>query len=145
MGAIDLRLRRLERARRDRHGVFFLAMGRDDAEIETAIANGRASLTLQPGDLVVRLRWRGEDVPQSRWILTPWSQPDIGETLSKDERSALDEECDRLREEVLRKNEVPQTRLAGVTVASSKFAASGPSDQWSDEQLIASILGEPVD
>jgi hypothetical protein len=73
MAAIDLRLRRLERARRDHYGVFFLAIGRDDAEIETAIANARASLTLQPNDLAVRLKWHGENMPPSRWILTRWS------------------------------------------------------------------------
>jgi hypothetical protein len=72
---IDMRLRRLERARRDHHGVFFLAIGRDDEEIEAAIAHARASLTLQLNDLVVRLPWHEDSVPQSRWILIRQSGP----------------------------------------------------------------------
>jgi hypothetical protein len=50
VAVLDLRLRRLERARRDHHGVFFLAIGRDDAEIEAAIADACASLALQLND-----------------------------------------------------------------------------------------------
>jgi hypothetical protein len=57
VAVLDLRLRRLERARRDHHGVFFLAIGRDDTEIEAEIANARANLTLQLNDIVVRLPW----------------------------------------------------------------------------------------
>ena len=58
--AFDLRVRRLERARRpDGGGVFFLAMGRDDVEVEAAISEARANLTLQSGDTVVRLKWPG--------------------------------------------------------------------------------------
>jgi hypothetical protein len=82
MAVLDFRLRRLECTRRDHHGVFFLAVGRDDAKIEAAIANNGK--------------------PPSR------------------------------------------ARLAGVAITSSRFAASGPVSQWSDEQLIAGILGEPV-
>jgi hypothetical protein len=139
MTALDFRLRRLERARRDHHGVFFLAVGRDDAEIEAAIADACASLTLRLNDLVVRLPWHEDNMPQSRWILTRWSQPGVGETLSKAERTALEE-----RTEQLRGKPPSRARLAGVAITSSKFAASGPIAQWSDEQLIAGILGEPV-
>jgi hypothetical protein len=139
VAVVDLRLRRLERARRDHHGVFFLAIGRDDTEIEAAIANARARLTLQLNDLVVRLPWHEDNMPQSRWILTRWSQPGVGETLSKAERNALEE-----RTEQLCGKPPSRSRLAGVAITSSKFAASGPVAQWSDEQLIAGILGEPV-
>jgi hypothetical protein len=78
-------------------------------------------------------------MPQSRWILTRWSQPGVGETLSKAERTALEE-----RTEQLSGKPPSRAQLAGVSITSSKFAASGPITQWSDEQLIAGILGEPV-
>jgi hypothetical protein len=35
--------------------LFFLAIGRDEAEIESAIADARASFTLHLNDLIVRL------------------------------------------------------------------------------------------
>jgi hypothetical protein len=34
-------------------------MGRDDVEVEAAISEARANLTLQSGDTVVRLKWPG--------------------------------------------------------------------------------------
>lgn len=142
MAVLDLRLRRLERARRDHHGVFFLAVGRDDAEIDATIALARASLTLQPNDLVVRLPWHEESVSQSRWILTRWSQPGVGETLSKAEKLALEEQAERQHEAILRGEAPSRRRLDGVAITSLKFADA--MEQWSDEQLIAGILGEPV-
>jgi hypothetical protein len=77
-------------------------------------------------------------MPQSRWIVTRWSQPGVGETLSKAERTALDDQVDQLH------GKTSRARLTGVAITSSRFAASAPIDQWSDEQLIAGILGEPV-
>lgn len=81
-------------------------------------------------------------MPQSRWILTRWSQPGVGETLSKAEKLALEEQAERQHEAILRGEAPSRQRLAGVAITSLKFA--GPMEQWSDEQLIAGILGEPV-
>lgn len=119
--------------------MFFLAIGRDDAEIAAAIDGARANLTLQLNDIVVRLPWPEGTIPQSRWILRRWSLPGVGETLSKAELKAFDDQIDQMH------GKPPcRARLAGVAITSSRFASSGPMDQWSDEQLIAGILGEPV-
>jgi hypothetical protein len=139
MAAIDLRVRQLERARRDHHGVFFLAMGRDDAEIEAAITDARAKLTLQSGDIVVPLQWAGQQVPPSRWIVTSWGQPGIAGALSKAERAALDDAIDRRREYIAQQLAPFRAEMPSGPQESPRGAA-----QWSDEQLIAAILGKPV-
>jgi hypothetical protein len=134
--AFDLRVRRLERARRpDGGGVFFLAMGRGDVEIEAAISATRANLTLQSGDTVVRLKWAGAQKPASRWIVSSLEEPRAPGALTKTERAALDLEIDRLRESI-----APRLR---------EFRPGmGPQysglDQMSDEQLIARILGKAL-
>jgi hypothetical protein len=96
---LDLRVRRLERARRpDGGGVFFLAMGRDDVEVEAATSEARANLRLQSGDTVVRLKWAGAQKPASRWIVSSLEEPRASGALTKAERAALDLEIDRFRE-----------------------------------------------
>jgi hypothetical protein len=138
MAAIDLRVRRLEHARRDHDGVFFLAIGRDEAEIERTIADARAKLALQSGDIVVRLLRIGQEVPSSRWIVSSWGQLGLAGALSKAERAALDDEIDRLREMLAAKLAPFEAEMA------SKPQEPSGADQWTDEQLIAAILGKPV-
>src|SRR5215207_3582595 len=67
--AIETRLRKLEAKRRPAGGVFFLAWGRSEAEIERALANAKARGEVGQGDTVVRALWTGHNGgPASRWI-----------------------------------------------------------------------------
>src|SRR5215203_4845325 len=54
---IETRLRKLEAKRRPLGGVFFLAWGRDEAEIERAVANAKAQGEVGRGDTLVRALW----------------------------------------------------------------------------------------
>ena len=80
---IQMRLRKLEGARRT--GVFFLAWGRDDAEIARNLDEARARGIVGRGDLVVRAHWNGRNgPPPSRWIvgrMREWSDEE-GEALT---------------------------------------------------------------
>ena len=79
---IAMRLRQLEGARRT--GVFFLAWGRDDAEIARQLDEARARGIVGRGDLIVRAHWNGRNGPPlSRWIvggMREWSDEE-GEAL----------------------------------------------------------------
>ena len=78
-----MRLRKLEGARR--RGVFFLAWGRDDAEIAGQLDEARARGIVGRGDLIVRAHWNGRNgPPPSRWIvgrMREWSDEE-GEALT---------------------------------------------------------------
>ena len=82
---IQMRLRKLEGARRT--GVFFLAWGRDDAEIAGQLDEARARGIVGRGDLIVRAHWNGRNGPPlSRWIvgrMRQWSDEE-GEALIAD-------------------------------------------------------------
>ena len=80
---IEMRLRKLEGARR--RGVFFLAWGRDDAEIARNLDEARARGIVGCRDLIVRAHWnRHNGLPPSRWIvgrMREWSDEE-GEALT---------------------------------------------------------------
>ena len=65
--------------------VFFLAWGRDDAEIAGQLDEARARGVVGRGDLVVRAHWNGRNgPPPSRWIvgrMREWSNEE-GEALT---------------------------------------------------------------
>jgi hypothetical protein len=79
---IQMRLGKLEGARRT--GVFYLAWGRDDAEIADQLDEARARGIVGRGDLVLRAHWNGRNGPPlSRWIvgrMREWSDEE-GEAL----------------------------------------------------------------
>jgi hypothetical protein len=80
---IQMRLGKLEGARRT--GVFFLAWGRDDAEIAGQLDEARGRGMVGRGDLIVRAHWNGRNSPPlSRWIvgrMREWSDEE-GEALT---------------------------------------------------------------
>ena len=80
---IQMRLRKLEGARCA--GVFFLAWGRDEAEIAGQLDEARAKGIVGRGDLIVRGHWNGNNgPPPSRWIvgrMREWSDEE-GEALT---------------------------------------------------------------
>jgi hypothetical protein len=88
---IQMRLRKLEGARRT--GVFFLAWGRDDAEIASNLDQASARGIVGRGDLIVRAHWSARNgPPPSRWIvgrMREWSDEE-GEALTAEmERRAM--------------------------------------------------------
>ena len=123
---IAMRLRKLEGARRT--GVFFLAWGRDDAEIAGQLDEARARGIVGRGDLVVRAHWNGRNgPPPSRWIVGRIRQ------WSDEEGEALTAEMDR--------------RIA----AKERPTGAPPSPQMqeklrrmTDAELFAAGLGERV-
>ncbi len=108
---IQMRLRKLEGARRT--GVFFLAWGRDDAEIAGQLDEARARGIVGRGDLIVRAHWNGRNgPPPSRWIvgrMREWSDEE-GEALTAEmerritsKRSAADQPPSPQMQEKLRR------------------------------------------
>src|SRR3954463_5020203 len=90
MRGIETRLRKLEAKRRPPEGVFFLAWGRSEAEIERALANAKAQGEVGRGDTIIRALWTGHNGgPASRWIANCRSD------LSEAENDALVEEMKR--------------------------------------------------
>jgi hypothetical protein len=127
------RLRKLERQRRDPDGIFFLAVGHDESEIETAIAEARATFVLQVGDIVVRLKMRGGEQPKPRWIvnslLALQGSPGL---LTTAEHDALGAESERLYAE-------HHDGYVGWT-----HSSDGSYAHLSDEELIARIHGRAL-
>ena len=67
--ALESRLGKLEAARQPPKAVFFLVWGRDEAEIEQAVASARAGGSLGRGDTIVRALWTGHNgMPARRGI-----------------------------------------------------------------------------
>jgi hypothetical protein len=123
---IQMRLRKLEGARQ--RGVFFLAWGRDDAEIAGQLDEARARGIVGRGDLIVRAHWNGPNgPPPSRWIMggmREWSDEE-GEALTAEmercitsKRSAADQPPSPQMQEKLR--------------------------QMTDAELLAAALGDCV-
>src|SRR4051812_10779764 len=132
---IETRLRKLEAARRPAGGVFFLAWGRDAAEIERAGTSARAAGSLNRGDTLVRALWTGpDDTPASRWI---------GERdLSPAEDDALTVEMERRLAEV--KRLLAEQDGAEALVPAHAVPRDPRVAQMTDAQLIAAALEERV-
>ena len=65
--SLDRRMARLERRLRPPRGLFFLAWGRDQDEIEAALTRAAKSGLIGVGDTVVRATWpEGEPMPSPR-------------------------------------------------------------------------------
>jgi hypothetical protein len=106
-----MRLGKLERARQT--GVFFLAWGRDDAQIAGKLDEARARGIVGCRDLIVRAHWnRPNGLPPSRWIvggMREWSDEE-GEALTAEmerritsKRSAADQPPSPQMQEKLRR------------------------------------------
>jgi hypothetical protein len=99
--------------------VFFLALGRDEGEIDVVVSEAVSRGIIGTGDSVERLRWPGEVAPSSRWITSGG--------LTKAEDDVLMAEIER--------------RMAERPPADRSEWTNYPFDQWSDEQLFARALG----
>jgi hypothetical protein len=119
---IAMRLRKLEGARRT--GVFYLAWGRDDAEIARNLDEARARGIVGRGDLIVRAHWNGRNGPPlSRWIvgrMREWSDEE-GEALTAElerrvtsERSAADQPPSPQMQDKLRRMTDAELCVAGL-------------------------------
>src|SRR3954468_19395457 len=133
--AVEGRLRKLEAVRRPPKAVFFLAWGRNEAEIERAVADARAGGSLSRGDTVVRALWTGHSGgPPSRWI---------GERdLSPAEDDALTVEMERRLAEV--KRLLAEQDGAEALVPAHAVPRDPRVAQMTDAQLIAAALGGRV-
>jgi hypothetical protein len=127
--AIELRVRKLEAARLPPDAVFFLAWGRNDAEVQQVVRVAKSAGKISRGDLLVRAHWRGANgAPASRWI-----------TGARRELSAA--EYDALLKRV---DEMIASTSAPQVTASHSFQDEGLS-QMTDAQLIAEALGERLE
>ncbi len=131
---IETRLRKLEAKRRPPEAVFFLAWGRDEAEIERTVADAKAGGDIGRGDTVVRAVWTGHNgTPPSRWVKD--------RDLSRAEDKVLVATMER---RVVERRGAEA--LAGVHAHVKAMRA--PRDlriaEMSDEQLFAVALGEAV-
>jgi hypothetical protein len=132
---IETRLRKLEAKRRPAGGVFFLAWGRDEAEIERAVANAKAQAEISRGDTVVRARWTGHNgTPASRWITHPRRE------LSPAEDSALMAALERRCAAVYSAEELAEM----VNARGNGVPCTGRVSEMTDAQLFAAALGEAV-
>src|SRR4051794_34789615 len=67
--AFDRRVLRLELRRRSPRGLFFLAWGRTDEEVEQRLAEAEAAGLLCDGYSIICAVWLGQaPMPQCRWI-----------------------------------------------------------------------------
>jgi hypothetical protein len=133
MRGIETRLRKLEAKRRPPGGVFFLAWGHDEAEIERAVANAKAQAEISRGDTLVRALWTGHNgTPASRWIAQPRRELSPAEDGAL--MAALERRCAEAAEEMA---EVVNARGNGVP-------RTGRVSEMTDAQLLAAALGEPV-
>ncbi len=125
---IQMRLRKLEGARRT--GVFFLAWGRDDAEIAGQLDEARARGIVGRGDLIVRAHWNGRNgPPPSRWILGRMRE------WSDEEGEALTAEMDRRI----------AAKVVGRRVQPTSPQMQDKLRQMTDAELFAAGLGEMLD
>lgn len=132
--SIETRLRKLEAKHRPAEGVFFLAWGRDDAEIERAVANAKAQGEVGRGDTVVRAVWTGHNGgPPARWI-------------AQARRELSEAENDALFEEMKRRGVAQYGADAVASVLARPVAAHRDprTSQLTDAQLFAVALGESV-
>ena len=120
------RLSRLEVQRRPGDGLFFLAWGLNDDEIDQALVDADAVGRIARGDRVVRAVWPNQTpVPRCRWI--------------KDEQGALSpEEFD-----VLADNLFARAEAGGWSPSSDRTHEPSEADQLSDVALIGLPLGVP--
>ena len=128
----EKKLRKLEAKFRPPKGVFFLAWGCSEAEIEQVVTGAKDAGSVSRGDMLVRALWPGHNsTPTSRWIgehdlsLAEFDSPDDRDgaafcgLYSEDEWAAI---------------------KAGVRTGSCNPRIS----KMSDTQLIATALGEPA-
>jgi hypothetical protein len=128
----EKKLRKLEAKCRPPKGVFFLAWGCSEAEIEQVVTGAKDAGSVSRGDMLVRALWPGHNrTPVSRWI---------GEhDLSLAEFDALTAEMERRFMACYSADEWAATK-AGVMTGSCNPRIS----KMSDTQLIATALGEPA-
>ena len=135
MRGIETRLRKLEAARRPPGGVFFMAWGRDEAEIERAVANAKAQAEISQGDTLVRALWTGHNgTLASRWIAQPRRE------LSPAEDGALMAALERRCAEVYPEEEMAEM----VNARGNGVPCTGRVSEMTDAQLFAAALGEPA-
>jgi hypothetical protein len=122
---IELRLRKLEGV--GRRGLFFLAWGRTEAEIEQAVVRARRAGLIKRGNRVVRAVWPGRNgMPPSRWI--------SGGDWSAEEEATLFAEIER--------------RIAPEALAAdrrSDFETEAKLHAMSNAELLALALSEPLE
>jgi hypothetical protein len=131
------RIVRLETARGRADGLLFVAWGRDQAEIEQALADARESGAVRDGDTVVRAAWPNQTpLPLSRWVPNQRWAPD---SLSESEFDAL---ADMARELVAdaRSGQAPAPGAFAVQPRSADYIAN-----LSDVQLFAYLHGHPLE
>ena len=124
--SLDRRMARLERRLRPPRGLFFLAWGRDQDEIEAALTRAAKSGLIGVGDTVVQATWpEGKPMPPCRWIV--------------DEMGALTrEELDALGENIMTRAETE-----GWSRSSEPSDERNEARQLTDEALIGLALGLP--
>jgi hypothetical protein len=129
---IEKKLRKLEAKFRPPKGVFFLAWGCSEAEIEQVVTGAKDAGSVSRGDMLVRALWPGHNsTPTSRWI---------GEhDLSLAEFAALTTEVER-RFVVLYSEDEWAAVEAGVRTAPPNPRVAA----MSDTQIIMTALGESV-
>ena len=134
MRGIETRLRKLEAKHRPAEGVFFLVWGRNEAEIEHAVASAKAQGELGRDDTVVRAVWTGHNgTPASRWIAR------CRDDLSPAEDDALFAEMERRFADQFGADALARTLAHPVTARRDPWAS-----RMTDAQLFATALGEPV-
>jgi hypothetical protein len=138
------RIVRLETARGRADGLFFVAWGRDQEEIEQTLADARASGAVRDGDTVVRAVWPNQTpLPRSRWV------PNQIEALSPAEFDALADMSEAIIAAECDADIV--AALADDPIAACRKISALIPDHWhyletlNDVQLIARIHGRPLE
>jgi hypothetical protein len=144
LNGLTKRIVRLETARGRADGLFFIAWGRDQAEIEQTLADARASAAVRDGDTVVRAVWPNQTpLPRSRWV------PNQMEALSPAEFDALAD-----MSEAIIAAECDADIVAALTddpiAACREISALIPDycrhlEALNDAQLIGLIHGRPLE
>jgi hypothetical protein len=127
--AIELRMRKLEASRLPPDAVFFLAWGRNDAEIEQAVSDAKSAGKISRGDVLVGAYWRGANgAPSSRWITGARRE------LAPVEYDALLGQLDDLI-----------GNMSARPVSEPRTFRDERLSQMTDAQLFAEALGESVE
>jgi hypothetical protein len=116
---------------------FFIAWGRDEAEIEKTITAAWSSGTVQVGDIVVRAIWTDQKtpLPRSRWVANRNGE------ISPIEFDALADMEDALLGEIMQALHCPDFATLKRELPTPRF----DYECLNDAQLIGLLFGRPLE